>query len=1323
MSLFQQTIVEKHLKSQDKEQLAKKWTTYKNHFLNPEIQENIRNSKEEQYQGEFLIDLFVNVLGYIKNPNPNFNLITEQKNAKNAKKADGAILINGSVKAVIELKGTNTPDLSNIELQAFGYKNNQPNCTYIITSNYEKLRFYIDNAIEYQEFDLFKLTKPAFELLYLCLAYENIQKDVPLKIKKDSLSREDDITKKLYKDYSVFKRALFTNLTELNPQQDALLLFKKSQKLLDRFLFLFFAEDSGLLPPNTVRMILQEWKDLQELDAYTPLYHRYKKHFGYLNTGFKGKQYEVFAYNGGLFKPDEVLDNIKIDDELLYEHTLKISEYNFKSEVDVNILGHIFENSLNEIEEVQAQLLGGEVDKSNTKRKKDGVFYTPKYITKYIVENTVGKLCAEKKEALGINPNDYTTDKKRQKKTIKAITDKLKDYRAWLLQLTICDPACGSGAFLNEALSFLISEHKVLDELEIKVSLGGNIQLQFVENTILENNLFGVDINEESVEIAKLSLWLRTAKPNRKLNNLNNNIKCGNSLIDDPTIAGDKAFNWQQEFPQVFREKNKKAFHITTALHDSRTSERMIEYRVRKRRDGGGNPLPNYTFLTQEEEVLITKEIIEIAENDQLNIMAFNVCGDHIHLLLVCEEESVPSIMQKIKSKTARSVNIAKGITREHALMPDTDTTTREHALMPDTDTTTREHALLPNTDTTTREHAPLLTPQHAPLPIIQHTPLPLQRGSKQNSLCTQKFGCKIIDNETQLHNTINYIKNNREKHELPPNKEMNSLVQSNVLNCSYKHAFRNEYTGGFDVVIGNPPYVRKQGLMEHYPEMCVFFEKKYKSATASYDIYALFMERSFGLINPQGFVSFILPHKFLVTDFGEGIRQFFKENTAVKSIVHFGSKMVFSDASTYTCIVTIDKTEKEKVFFKKLNPIQISTVFEWDYMLYKNLDSSNWDLQNQRVFDVIEKLKKQPYTIDEVFLNIFQGLATSLDAVYVFEGQDKGNYIDAYNSKFDYHFEIEKELVKPILGGKDVQKYQPNQKVNYVFVPYKTDGSSVSEEYIKDKLPKTYSYIKHFETEIRGRERGRMDIENGWFLYIYPKNIEKFPLPKIMTREISLGCNMTYDEKGEFYHNTKVYSFLKSEKFKVDDKFYLGIFNSKVLWFFLKNTGSEYRGGYFVFTTNYLKPFPLPELPENPNLLINKVNEILASNKDLQELSAKFQRTLQRKFFTVLETREHAPLPDTDHNKTTTREHAPLPKKLQKWYDLSFSEFIKELGKKKVNLSLAQESEWEDYFLEVQEKALALKNQIDTTDAQIDAMVYELYGLSEEEIRVVESS
>jgi len=550
MSLFQNTVLNKYLGNLDPHLTEEKYKLFTSYFNNPEIRTNILNSKEEQFQEGFLISLFVNILGYTINPNPGFNLITEFKNEKDSRKSDAAIIINNTVTGIIELKGTEIIDLTKIENQAFGYKNNHPEAVYVITSNFRKIRLYIDNAVNFNEFDLFDLSFQEFKVLYLSLSFASLSAGIPLKIKQESLVREENISRQLYNDYSVFKRNLFNNLITLNPQIDQLTLFKKTQKLLDRFLFIFFAEDRMLLPANSIRNILSQWLQLKDLDQYVPLYDRIKKFFSYLNTGYKSSNMEIFPYNGGLFRPDEVLDNITIDDEVLRTNTVTLSNYDFNTEIDVNILGHIFENSLNEIEEITLSIQGKEIDKSKTKRKKEGVFYTPKYITSYIVKNTLGSLCNEIKNELGIIEEDYSPENK-SKDTRRKLVNTLDAYRERLLKITICDPACGSGAFLNQALDYLINEHKYIDELKAKL-LGESLILSDIENSILENNLFGVDINEESVEIAKLSLWLRTARKNRKLNNLSGNIKCGNSLIDDPAIAGEKAFNWHKEFPQVF---------------------------------------------------------------------------------------------------------------------------------------------------------------------------------------------------------------------------------------------------------------------------------------------------------------------------------------------------------------------------------------------------------------------------------------------------------------------------------------------------------------------------------------------------------------------------------------------------------------------------------------------------------------------------------------------------------------------------------------------------------------------------------------------------
>jgi hypothetical protein len=558
MPLFQESIVKKYLSTIDEELIEKAFNEFKRVYSADKIK-NIKIAKEEQYQEGFIKDIFGQVLGYSVFPEQPFNIQTEKKNQVDSKKADGAIFKEENVVGVIELKDNKTKNLDAVKDQAFGYKNNHKYCSYVISSNFHKLRFYVDDATDYEEFDLYNLDKEAFRRFYLYLRKEGLlDKNIPKLLRQETKFHEENITKKLYKDYSSFKKSFFQNVVKNNPQHNKLILFKKSQKFLDKVLFVLFAEDKGLITTNSIVKIVEKWHDLKSdaFDTPKPLYQLVSRFFNNLFVGKKDQDGCVLIpeFGGEIFAPDEVLDTLIVDDVVLKDDLLKLSKYDFNTEVDVNILGHIFEHSLSEIEEVEAELREEIADKNKGKRKKDGVFYTPKFITKYIVENTVGKLCLEKKEQLKLNIEvdiiEYQKiDGKLNSRGI-IFYEALNQYKSWLLSLKILDPACGSGAFLNQVLNFLIEEHKFVDDLIAELT-NTPLRLFDTDLAILENNIYGVDINEESIEIAKLSLWLRTAKQERRLSNLSNNIKCGNSLVDDSTIAGVKAFNWKTEFTEV----------------------------------------------------------------------------------------------------------------------------------------------------------------------------------------------------------------------------------------------------------------------------------------------------------------------------------------------------------------------------------------------------------------------------------------------------------------------------------------------------------------------------------------------------------------------------------------------------------------------------------------------------------------------------------------------------------------------------------------------------------------------------------------------------
>jgi len=485
----------------------------------------VKTVKEEKYQDGFLQDIFEKSLGFtLENTNPDdFNLIREEKNENDGKKADAVIKIDDEVIGVIELKDQKTKDLDKVEDQAFGYHSSHSNSKYIIISNFNEIRLYIDKRTSYEKFELFEMEYEDFVYFYKIMNFKSFQEDLPQKLKDDSIEFEKNISTIFYNDFSELRLELFYDISE-NNEIDKLEALELSQKILDRFIFILFAEDRYLLNPKISSEIIANWQnDWTE----RPLYFYIQMLFKGVNSG--NARMGIPAYNGGLFSEDTVLDNLKISDSVL-EKVVGLSSYDFQSDIDVNILGHIFEQSLDDLEKIREDIeSNSQIQKAI--RKKDGIFYTPQYITKYIIENSIGTLCQEKKSELGILKIEKLTAK-----TVK----QLEKYRDFLKGLKILDPAVGSGAFLNEAFDFLKNEYIFIsDSLSTYSIKRKNIFFSDdFDSLILENNLFGVDINKSAIEISKLSLWLKTAKRDRKLKNLSNNLICANSLLDMPFENG-----------------------------------------------------------------------------------------------------------------------------------------------------------------------------------------------------------------------------------------------------------------------------------------------------------------------------------------------------------------------------------------------------------------------------------------------------------------------------------------------------------------------------------------------------------------------------------------------------------------------------------------------------------------------------------------------------------------------------------------------------------------------------------------------------------------
>jgi hypothetical protein len=575
---FKPEVLENVMKNtenlKEKVQLIKNW------------QKSIHNkkveaSKEEELRDPFLHTFFGEILGYSYQTHlTETQLRSEVKTTKDQTKADGALgyfainseeeKIIGDVRVVIELKDAKTyldkpqnrKDFKGSAVeQGFNYATKfGGKSEWIIISDFVEIRLYhISNSDKYELFKITELLDGNNLAKFLFL----LQKDrlflqhteSPIQILfNEKRAEELRITNEFYNGYRDNREILFFSLLRKNPNENPFLLLAAAQKLMDRLVFVCFVRDA--IPMLNVLGDAKKSLLLRHNKKDTKLWCEIQGIFESFDEGYMPN---IPQFNGGLFKADNFIDNLVIKDDFLIPLIDFLLLYDFQSQLNVSILGHIFEQSIADLEELRAEIAKLGLENTNidtedqiatihsniSKRKKDGIFYTPNYVTKYILQQTIGEWLEDKKQALLAI---YETEN----------ADFWIEYEKILKSITVLDPACGSGAFLNAVFDYLWAEWKIVINATIKLGIRQelyNKEEWQLKKAIVLNNIYGVDLNMESVEITKLSLWLQTASAYEPLSDLTNNIKRGNSLIDDINIT-EWAFEWKTEFPTVFSELN-----------------------------------------------------------------------------------------------------------------------------------------------------------------------------------------------------------------------------------------------------------------------------------------------------------------------------------------------------------------------------------------------------------------------------------------------------------------------------------------------------------------------------------------------------------------------------------------------------------------------------------------------------------------------------------------------------------------------------------------------------------------------------------------------
>lgn len=611
-----------------------------------------------------------------------------------------------------------------------------------------------------------------------------------------------------------------------------------------------------------------------------------------------------------------------------------------------------------------------------------------------------------------------------------------------------------------------------------------------VKKNIIQNSIYGVDIEQGAVDIARLRFWLSLVVDDNEpqpLPNLDYKIMCGNSLLS--------RYSLDMHFDDVFKEYNK----------GKNDQEKMNLDRYKKM-------VADYTNTSDHHEKEFFRQTIEAVKN------AFR---------------TEFSIKERFK--------------------------------------------------------------------------LSQLRGEIDNLEYAKLFGERMTKEQNKL-----------EKKRLDFAK-LNDKLASVELNKLYENSFEWRFElpalldeegrfVGFDIVIGNPPYLRIQGIREANPAFADELVNQYKSATGSYDLYANFVERGLQVINREGVVNYIMPIKWTHSAFGKGLRTVVSGSSSACKIINFGAYQVFN-ASTYTALQWFKPNSDTLSYIeldRSLNTnkelgLYLDSLRKDDFAQIASckLKSDAWVLTVGDTTKILNKLEENPRRISDIFDRIFCGLQTSKDDVYfLYKCTEVDNYVIGYSKHLKREIKVERGLLKPLLKGEDVHRYDNIKTDRFVVFPYILgDGKAnlYTEKELSELFPKGYSYLKECEDVLRGREKGRFNIDGEWFQFGRKQGVLSAEIEKLVAPDISLGGNFAYDERGEFYQTTTIYGYIKKHHITESYKCWAAILNSRLCWWFLVNTGTILANGYFRFTPGYISRFPVPEeVPSDVDDTISNLVDLL---------------------------------------------------------------------------------------------------------------------------------
>ena len=866
--------------------------------------------------------------------------------------------------------------------------------------------------------------------------------------------------------------------------EDSDRLHQFSQRLLGRIMFLYFLQKKEFLAGDR-RFLTTQYKHLRpdpdDTEYYTsvlePLFFQTLNQqrpnldskwgkIPYLNGGLFDRDYgpgirdtagrptpETIALPNRLFDPGDT-DSIL---GFFNGYNFTIAENVAGDEdvaVDPEMLGKVFENML-----------------AADERGQSGTFYTPRGIVQFMCSEVLSRYLADETGmSLEVLQKliDYDPDLPDSEFNQLMTPQQTKSLKQAIASIKVLDPAVGSGAFPLGIMQVILNVRQAVARREgMKVSRG-SLTISQWKRDIIANNLYGVDIKPEAIEIAKLRMWLSLVVdiPNiedvEPLPNLDYKLMCGDSLIS--TIHG------EQLIPDP--TKTQQAMLAVTPIQIAIAPLLELEKR--------------YFDVQTEERHRLREQILEAEAN------VFRVAVSDRQQYWLGKQKELETEIKTMKGKVSRTQEKER------------------------------------------KEIADKLTN-------------------------LAKFASEVESGERSL-NFFQY-------------------------HLHFRDVFESK--GGFDVVIGNPPYVRMEQIKELKPAL----EQEYECYTGRADLYVYFYEQGFRLLKLKGLLSYISSNKWLNANYGVNLRKNLAVNYQVHSITDFGELPVF-DAATFPMIFIGQKNsiKQQSALFTQVKSLKapypnVSAIVKQEGQVLPDtaIKEDNWTLTDRKTASFLSKLEAALTTLDEyVDGQIYWGVKTGFNQAFIIDWETRDKLVNEYPDC--------ESVIKKLIVGDDVRKWKINYQQKYlIYLPHGIDVTN---------LTSIINYLKLYKEKLEKRA-----TKQQWYELQQPQFqfLSCFEKHKIVYPEISREPRFTLDYEGRFINN-KVFTI------PLDDKYLLGVLNSSLVWHFLKNIcsvlGDPEKGGRLELRTIYMSKIPIPT----------------ASESDKKAIEALVQKCLDAKGVGVLE-------------------------------------------------------------------------------------------------------